>query len=104
MPHSPRIDHDGSVVLLDSGRGQIVRIDPANGASVDIAFCPGFLRGLSLHAGHAIVTVSKPRGGTFAGLGLEAAMRRAALAGSLACLKPGAQPSIPSAAEVDAAL
>jgi ribokinase len=36
------------------------------------------------------------------GLGLEAAMRRAAVAASLACLKPGAQPAIPTAAEVDA--
>jgi ribokinase len=31
-------------------------------------------------------------------------MRRAAAAGSLACLKPGAQPSIPFAADVAAAL
>ena len=38
------------------------------------------------------------------GLDLETAMRRAAAAGSLACLKPGAQPSVPYAAEVDAAL
>ncbi len=38
------------------------------------------------------------------GLDLEAAMRRAAVAASLACLKPGAQPAIPTAAEVDAAL
>ena len=30
------------------------------------------------------------------------AMRRAAIAAGLACLKPGAQPSIPTAAEVDA--
>lgn len=37
------------------------------------------------------------------GLGLELAMRRAAAAASLACLKPGAQPSVPYAAEVDAA-
>jgi ribokinase len=42
--------------------------------------------------------------GLEAGLGLELAMRRAAVAASLACLKPGAQPSIPQAAEVDAAL
>jgi ribokinase len=34
------------------------------------------------------------------GLELEAAMRRAAVAASLACLKPGAQPAIPSNAEV----
>lgn len=42
--------------------------------------------------------------GLDAGLGLEAAMRRAAAAASLACLKPGAQPAIPLAADVDAAL
>ncbi len=75
MPHSPRIDRDGSVVLLDSGHGQIVRIDPATGSRTEIAFCPGFLRGLSLHAGFGIVTVSKPRGGSFAGLALDAALK-----------------------------
>jgi ribokinase len=37
-----------------------------------------------------------------AGLGLEQAMRRAAVAGSLACLNPGAQPAIPVAKDVDA--
>jgi ribokinase len=36
------------------------------------------------------------------GLDFETALRRAAVAGSLACTKPGAQPSIPRAAEVDA--
>lgn len=40
--------------------------------------------------------------GLDSGLGLEAAMRRAAKAASLACLKPGAQPAIPYASEVDA--
>lgn len=39
-----------------------------------------------------------------AGLPLEAALKRAAAAGSLACLKAGAQPSIPLAADVEAAL
>ena len=38
------------------------------------------------------------------GLALQDALRRAAVAGSLACLKPGAQPSIPTAGEVDGAL
>jgi ribokinase len=37
-------------------------------------------------------------------LPLGDALRRAAVAGSLACLKPGAQPAIPLASEVDAAL
>lgn len=39
-----------------------------------------------------------------AGLDFEKALRRAAVAGSLACLKPGAQPAIPLAAEVEARL
>lgn len=42
--------------------------------------------------------------GLDAGLPLEEAIRRAAAAGSLACLKPGAQPSIPHGKDVDAAL
>ena len=42
--------------------------------------------------------------GLDAGLAFEDALSRAAVAGSLACLKPGAQPSIPLAEEVGAAL
>ena len=42
--------------------------------------------------------------GLDAGLDLETALRRAAAAGGLACLKPGARPAIPLATEVDAAL
>ena len=42
--------------------------------------------------------------GLDAGLPLEQALRRAAAAGSLACLKPGAQPAIPHAKDVDEAL
>ena len=42
--------------------------------------------------------------GLEAGLSLEQSMRRAAVAASLACLKPGAQPAIPIAAEVDKAI
>lgn len=38
------------------------------------------------------------------GLDLEAAMKRAAVAGSLACLKAGAQPAIPTQADVDGVL
>lgn len=40
--------------------------------------------------------------GLHEGLDLETALQRASIAGALACLKPGAQPSIPTAAEVDA--
>jgi uncharacterized protein (TIGR03032 family) len=71
MPHSPRVEADGRVLLLDSGRGQLCRIDPATGTREDIAFCPGFLRGMAVHDGFALVTLSKPRNGTFAGLRLD---------------------------------
>jgi uncharacterized protein (TIGR03032 family) len=74
MPHSPRVVGE-QVYALDSGRGQIIRIDPATGAKTDIAFCPGFLRGLAIHDGHAIVTLSKPRNGTFAGLLLDGELK-----------------------------
>lgn len=40
--------------------------------------------------------------GLEAGMDLEKSMRRAAIAGSLACLNPGAQPAIPQAKDVDA--
>ncbi|TKB35677.1 MAG: ribokinase, partial [Mesorhizobium sp.] len=42
--------------------------------------------------------------GLAAGLPLDQALARAAAAGSLACLKAGAQPAIPLARDVDAAL
>jgi uncharacterized protein (TIGR03032 family) len=70
MPHSPRVVGD-YVYALDSGRGQIIRIDPVSGEKTDIAFCPGFLRGMTIHGNHAVVTVSKPRDGTFKGLLLD---------------------------------
>lgn len=70
MPHSPRVAGD-QIYVLDSGRGRIVRIDRGTGEKTDIAFCPGFLRGLAIYDGHAVVTVSKPRNGTFNGLLLD---------------------------------
>ena len=75
MPHSPRVAADG-IWLLDSGRGMLARVDPATGKREDLAFCPGFLRGLSLHAGYAVVTVSLPRDGAFEGLALQDELRK----------------------------
>ncbi|HKR23932.1 MAG TPA: TIGR03032 family protein [Allosphingosinicella sp.] len=75
MPHSPRIAADG-IYLLDSGRGMLARVDPKSGERTDIAFCPGFLRGLALHGGYAIATVSLPRDGAFAGLALQDELKK----------------------------
>jgi uncharacterized protein (TIGR03032 family) len=71
MPHSPRLGPDGALWVLDSGRGMLARVDPRTGAREDLAFCPGFLRGLSMHGGHALATVSLPRDGAFHGLALQ---------------------------------
>lgn len=75
MPHSPRMGL-GGVCLLDSGRGMLARVDPATGKKEDIAFCPGFLRGLALHNQFAIVTVSLPRDGAFEGLALQGELEK----------------------------
>jgi ribokinase len=91
----------------DTGRTVIVTL---GGEGVVAATPDGFLRVDSLEI-TPVDTVGA--GDTFCGylaaslsegLSLEAALRRAAVAGALACLKPGAQPSIPLAAEVAAAL
>jgi uncharacterized protein (TIGR03032 family) len=70
MPHSPRVD-DGNVWLLNSGTGHLCRLDLASGKREDVAFCPGFLRGLALVDNYAVVTLSLPRNGRFQGLALE---------------------------------
>ncbi|TKD46840.1 MAG: ribokinase [Mesorhizobium sp.] len=61
-------------------------ITPVDTVGAGDTFCGYFAAGLS------------------SGLPLDQALTRAAAAGSLACLKPGAQPAIPLAKEVDAAL
>jgi uncharacterized protein (TIGR03032 family) len=75
MPHSPRFI-DGKLYVLDSGRGQLIEVDPESGERRDIAFAPGFMRGLSIHRGHAFVTLSKPRDGSFKELALESELKR----------------------------
>jgi uncharacterized protein (TIGR03032 family) len=75
MPHSPRMAN-GKLYALDSGRGQLISIDPQTGAKQEIAFCPGFLRGLAIHDGYAVVTASKPRDGSFKELELEREITR----------------------------
>lgn len=75
MPHSPRV-YNGQIYALDSGRGNLIRIDRETGKKEDICFCPGFLRGLSLHNGYALVTVSKPRDGAFSGLELQEQLKK----------------------------
>ncbi|MCF6100769.1 ribokinase [Mesorhizobium muleiense] len=63
-----------------------LNVTPVDTVGAGDTFCGYFAAGLS------------------SGLPLDQALARAAAAGSLACLKPGAQPAIPLAKEVEAAL
>jgi uncharacterized protein (TIGR03032 family) len=75
MPHSPRW-YDNKLWVLNSGTGHLGVVDPASGNFVPRAFCPGFLRGLAFHNGHAVVGLSLARGGSFSGLPLDDEMKK----------------------------
>ena len=64
MPHSPRVLGD-AIYLLDSARGALVRVERASGRREDVAFCPGFARGLAFVDHYALVTISLPRVSAF---------------------------------------
>lgn len=72
MPHSPRL-YDGRLWVLNSGRGELCVIDPADGTVTTAAFCPGYARGLAFIGRHAVIGLSRPRRNqTFEGLELDA--------------------------------
>jgi uncharacterized protein (TIGR03032 family) len=79
MPHSPRI-HNGRLYLLNAGTGEFGMVEfdktpdgaaDAKGVFRPLAFCPGFLRGLSFHGNLAFVGLSRPRYKRFEGLDLD---------------------------------
>lgn len=72
MPHSPRW-YQGNLWLLDSGRGQFLRLDPATGQKDIIGDLPGYTRGLAFHDSYAFVGLSRIREtSTFGGVPLAA--------------------------------
>ncbi len=70
MPHSPRW-YRNQLWLVNSGTGEFGKIDLASGRFEPIAFCPGYLRGLTFHGDYAIATLSKPRSVNFQGLAID---------------------------------
>ena len=77
MPHSPRLA-GGRLYVLNSGTGELGWINlekPPAQAFTPVAFCPGFVRGLSIRSGKAVVGLSKPRHQRFEGLTLDQALR-----------------------------
>jgi len=74
MPHSPRV-HEGRLWVLNSGTGELGTVDRSTGNFEAVAFCPGYLRGLSFVGPFAVVGLSKPRENrTFTGLELDDAL------------------------------
>lgn len=71
MPHSPRWYRD-QLWLLNSGTGFLGTVDPQTGAFDEVAFCPGYMRGLSFIGDYAVVGLSKQRQNrTFSDLPLD---------------------------------
>jgi uncharacterized protein (TIGR03032 family) len=60
LPHSPRVD-GAMVYLLQSGLGQLDRLDLSDGTLSTVAVVPGIARGLTLHGGYAFIGLSRPR-------------------------------------------
>jgi uncharacterized protein (TIGR03032 family) len=80
MPHSPRL-YAGKLWVLNSGTGEFGWVERGASAAPSkfhaLAFCPGFVRGLSFHGKHAFVGLSKPRYQRFEGLALDAKLSAA---------------------------
>ncbi|APZ91710.1 TIGR03032 family protein [Fuerstiella marisgermanici] len=77
MPHSPRVYQD-KLWVLNSGTGHFGFIDRDKGTFEEVAFCPGYQRGLSFHGDYAIIGLSKQRENrTFSGLDLDQNLEKA---------------------------
>lgn len=80
MPHSPRF-HGGKLWLHNSGRGEFGYVDLEAGRFEPVAFCPGYLRGLTFSGDFAVMGLSKARGNkTFEGLELQEALAQKGVA------------------------
>ncbi|MBF0342073.1 MAG: TIGR03032 family protein, partial [Magnetococcales bacterium] len=80
MPHSPRM-HQGRLWLLNAGTAEVGFVDFARQRFEPVAFCPGFLRGLSMIGDCAAVGMSKPRHNrSFSGLPFNERLEREQIA------------------------
>ncbi len=63
MPHSPRLAGD-RLLLLHSGLGELITLEPASGRWETIAALPGYTRGLAIHGNLAFIGLSRIRAGS----------------------------------------
>jgi uncharacterized protein (TIGR03032 family) len=64
MPHSPRW-HQGTLWILESGKGSLSKVDLASGEVSCVATLPGFTRGLAFIGPYALVGLSQVRESVF---------------------------------------
>ena len=60
MPHSPRMHHS-LLWVLNSGKGEVITVDPNSGKQETIVTLPGYSRGLAIIGKYAFVGLSKIR-------------------------------------------
>jgi uncharacterized protein (TIGR03032 family) len=60
MPHSPRLI-GGVLHVLNSGAGEVLRVDPARGEATVLARLPGYTRGLAVRGNFLFVGLSRLR-------------------------------------------
>ena len=84
MPHSPRW-HEGKLWLLNSGTGELGWIE--DGQFHSLCALPGFVRGLALASGCAVVGLSKLRSPQFTGLPLEERLTNEGIPGGFCGLR-----------------
>ena len=78
LPHSPRW-HDGRLWVLNSGRGELLSVDPATGRTTVVATLPAYVRGLDFAGRYAFVGLSALRDPSAAAGGLPVQRRFADL-------------------------
>lgn len=60
MPHTPKIYKD-KVLVLESGTGKLIEVNPRNGTKTEIYKFPGFVRGMGIYEDYAFIGLSKIR-------------------------------------------
>ncbi len=74
MPHSPRYYQD-QLWLHNSGTGYFGYLDLKTGEFEEVAFVPGYARGLAFWGNFALIGLSKPRDQTFSSLELDQTLK-----------------------------
>ena len=91
MPHSPRL-YRNALWVLNSGYGQLLRIDPESGKRSVICELPGYLRGLTFVNDVALIGLCQARETkVFGGMPVESRYDRLKCGVALIDLKKGAQ-------------